>query len=119
MTHGTDLERDQSLANDVLFSLLMVSQLVVDVCGELSTRAGLTFADYTQAVRNLQQVPDIGTAVGPEIIRQLALLPGFRTIVMHEYVGLDYDRVAEALRSLEPVEELIRAVARAEAKRTQ
>jgi len=33
-----DLERDLSLHNDVLFSLLTVSQLVIDIAGELSGR---------------------------------------------------------------------------------
>jgi hypothetical protein len=32
------LERNLSLHNDVLFSLLMVSQLVIDIAGELSAR---------------------------------------------------------------------------------
>ena len=32
------LERDLSLHNDVMFSLLMVAQLVIDVAGELSAR---------------------------------------------------------------------------------
>jgi len=47
------LERDLSLHNDVLFSLLMVSQLVIDVAGELSARRGDRFEDYTEAIRNL------------------------------------------------------------------
>ena len=34
------LERDLSLHNDVLFSLLMVAQLVVDVAGELRPGGG-------------------------------------------------------------------------------
>jgi hypothetical protein len=50
---GADLAEDQSRGNDVLFSLLMVAQLVVDIAGEMSTRAGKPFADYTQAVRSL------------------------------------------------------------------
>ena len=35
-----DLERDLSLHNDVLFSLLTVCQLVIDISGELSARRG-------------------------------------------------------------------------------
>jgi hypothetical protein len=37
------LERDLSLHNDVLFSLLMVAQLVIDVAGELSAKGGERF----------------------------------------------------------------------------
>jgi uncharacterized protein YutE (UPF0331/DUF86 family) len=47
------LERDLSLRNDALFSLLMVAQLVIDIAGELSARRGDRFEDYTDAVRNL------------------------------------------------------------------
>ena len=47
------LERDLSLHNDVLFSLLMVAQLVIDVAGELSARRGDRFEDYTEAVKKL------------------------------------------------------------------
>jgi hypothetical protein len=36
-----DLERDLTLHNDVLFSLLAVAQLVIDVAGDLTSRAGL------------------------------------------------------------------------------
>lgn len=33
-----DLEKDLSLHNDVLFSLLTVCQLVIDIAGDLSAR---------------------------------------------------------------------------------
>jgi len=47
------LERDLSLHNDVLFSLLTVCQLVIDVAGDLAARRGDRFEDYTEAVRSL------------------------------------------------------------------
>ena len=53
VTDRAALERDLSLHNDVLFSLLMVAQLVIDIAGELSARRGDRFEDYTEAVRNL------------------------------------------------------------------
>lgn len=54
------LERDLSLRNDVLFSLLTVCQLVIDIAGDLSARRGERFEDYTEAVRSLG-----GTRVSP------------------------------------------------------
>lgn len=44
------LARDLSLHNDVLFSLLMVSQLVIDVAGELAARRGDRFEDHRAQV---------------------------------------------------------------------
>lgn len=110
VTGSGQLASDQSLANDVLFSLLMVAQLVVDVAGELATRRGRTFADYTEAVRALAGFPGLDDAT----ITSLARLPGFRNVVVHEYVALDYDLVLLALHDLDPVERLIAAAAQAE-----
>jgi len=97
------LEQDLSLRNDVLFSLLMVSQLVIDIAGEFSARRGDRFEDYTEAVRNLRK----DARFGPEMVRELERLPGFRNVVIHEYVVLDMDRVVEALDRLAPIEEFL------------
>jgi uncharacterized protein YutE (UPF0331/DUF86 family) len=96
VTGREDLERDLSLHNDVLFSLLTVCQLVIDIAAELSARRGDRFDDYTQAVRNLSR----DTRFPIEVVRGLERLPGFRNILIHEYVALDLDRVVEALDQL-------------------
>ena len=101
------LERDLSLHNDVLFSLLMVCQLVVDISGELSARRGERFDDYTEAVRNLGRDARFPDA----LVSSLERLPGFRNVIIHEYVALDLDRVVEALAGLDPIEEFVRIVA--------
>jgi len=105
------LRRDLSLHNDVLFSLLTVCQLVIDIAGELSARRGERFEDYTEAVRNLGSDPRFPT----DLVRRLERLPGFRNVLIHEYVALDMDRVVEALDELAPVEEFLEVVARIEA----
>lgn len=94
------LERSLSLHNDVLFSLLTVCQLVIDIAGELSARRGERFEDYTEAVRNLTR----DDRFAPDLVLALEPLPGFRNVLIHDYVALDLDRVIEALDSLEPVE---------------
>jgi uncharacterized protein YutE (UPF0331/DUF86 family) len=104
------LERDLSLHNDVMFSLLMVSQLVIDIAGELSARRGDRFEDYTEAVRNLARDPRFPG----ELVRALERVPGFRNVVIHEYVALDLDRVVEALNALEPVEQFMQIVVESE-----
>jgi uncharacterized protein YutE (UPF0331/DUF86 family) len=101
------IERDLSLHNDVLFSLLTVCQLVIDIAGELSAKRGDTFEDYTQAIRNLAR----DARFSPELIRRLERLPGFRNVVIHGYVALDLDRVVDALDDLGPVEEFLQVVA--------
>jgi hypothetical protein len=69
------LAADLSLHNDVLFSLLMVCQLVIDLAGELSARRGMPFEDYRQAVRN----PSGMNLVAPDTVAALERLPGFGT----------------------------------------
>ena len=101
------LEEDMSLHNDVLFSLLSVAQLVIDVAGELSSRAGLTFDDYTSAVRNLRKIggfPD-------DLVEALSRLPGFRNVLLHEYLEMDLAHAVRALDELEPVDDFVRIVA--------
>ncbi len=97
------LERDLSLRNDVLFSLLMTCQLVIGIAGELSARRGERFEDYTQAIRNLSKDPRFRS----ELVRSLERLPGFRNVLIHEYVVLDLERVVEAIDDLEPVEQFL------------
>ena len=95
------LERDLTLHNDVLFSLFTVCQLVIDVASELSSRRGDRFEDYTEAVRNLGK--DLRFQI--ELVRQLERLPGFRSVLVHDYVSLDMAKVVEALDGLEPIDE--------------
>lgn len=106
------LDRDLSLHNDVLFSLLTVCQLVIDVAGELAARHGDRFEDYTEAVRQMARDPRFPEAV----VRELERLPGLRNVLIHEYVALDLDRAVEALDRLEPVERFLSIVAAIEAE---
>lgn len=48
-------------------------------------------------------------------MRALEPLPGFRNVLLHEYVTLDLDRAVEALDRLGPVEEFLEIVRRKEA----
>ena len=98
-----DLERDLSLHNDVLFSLLTVCQLVIDIAGDLSARRGERFEDYTHAIRNLSR----DDAFPPDLVRALEPLAGFRNVLLHEYVVLDLSRAVEALSQLEPIEQFL------------
>jgi uncharacterized protein YutE (UPF0331/DUF86 family) len=74
-----DLESNLSLRNDVLFSLLMIAQMVIDVCGELSARSNLRFGDYAEAVSNLRKIGGFPS----EVVEVLVRLPGFRNVVVH------------------------------------
>jgi len=106
VTDRAALERDLSLHNDVLFSLLTVCQLVIDIAGELSARRGERFEDYTEAVRNLAR----DSRFPADLVAALEPLPGFRNVIVHEYVALDLDRVVHALDGLGPIERFLAIV---------
>ncbi len=109
VTGVADLQRDLSLHNDVLFSLMTVCQLVIDIAGELSSRRGERFENYSEAIRNLAR----DARFSETLVRSLERLPGFRNVVVHEYVALDMRRVVEALDDLAPIEafaEIVRAM---------
>jgi uncharacterized protein YutE (UPF0331/DUF86 family) len=110
VTGRAALDGDQSLRNDVLFSLLMIAQLVIDIAGELAARRGDRFDDYTEAIRSLAH----DSHFPADLITELERLPGFRNVLIHEYVALDMDRVVEALGRLEPVGRFIGIVSRLE-----
>ena len=101
-----DLRRDLSLHNDVLFSLLTVCQLVIDVAGELAARRGERFEDYTEAIQRLAG----DSRFPPELVRELERLPGFRNVLIHEYVVLDLERAVDALGRLGPLRQFLEIV---------
>jgi uncharacterized protein YutE (UPF0331/DUF86 family) len=47
---------------------------------------------------------------------ELERLPGFRNVVVHEYVALDLDRVVDALARLDPIDRFAEIVRRMEAQ---
>lgn len=64
---------------------------------------GDRYEDYTEAVRNLRR----GARFPPDVVSRLEGLPGFRNVLIHEYVSLDMERLMEALDGLEPLERFI------------
>lgn len=102
-----DLRSDLGLRNDFLFALLVICQGVIDVAAELASRRGIRFQDYTEAVRSLEKL-------GPfpkDLVDRLVELPGFRNVLVHDYVALDHGLVLEAARRLDAVEEFVRIAA--------
>ncbi len=106
VTDKATLQRDLSLHNDVLFGLLVICQAVIDIAGELAAREGIKYTDYTEAVQALGNIEQFDS----DLVANLALLPGFRNTMVHEYVALDYDRVMAALNDLDRIDQFVRIV---------
>jgi len=50
-------------------------------------------------------------------VHRLAELPGFRNVLLHEYVPFDLERAVEAMRNLGAVEEFARLLVGIEERR--
>jgi uncharacterized protein YutE (UPF0331/DUF86 family) len=95
-----ELETDLSLRNDVVHSLLVIAQLVIDIAGELSANRAERFETYRHAIANLARDPRFPK----DLVDSLEPLAGFRNVVVHEYISVDTGLVMEALDNLEPIE---------------
>jgi uncharacterized protein YutE (UPF0331/DUF86 family)/predicted nucleotidyltransferase len=104
VTNRTALDRDLSLRNDVLYSLLTISQIVIGIAGKFSDRR---FGSDAEAIRNLRA----DSRFPADVVEALQQLPGFRNVLVHEYVSHDMDRVMRALENLAPVEQFAEIVA--------
>jgi uncharacterized protein YutE (UPF0331/DUF86 family) len=104
------LETDLTLRNDVIHTLFLIAQLVIDIAGELSSRRGARVENYKQAIHNLTAEPGFSS----ELVAQLEPLAGFRNVVVHEYVGIDPERVIDALHQLDPIDRFLEIVRSAE-----
>jgi len=108
---GPEVLRDnRSLRNDVLHSLQIICQIVIDIASDLSARHRLPFQDYTDAVHNLAAIPSFPAT----LTKDLEKLPGFRNVVIHQYVTLDYSQVLETMYRLGAVEEFFETIRRIE-----
>jgi uncharacterized protein YutE (UPF0331/DUF86 family) len=109
ITGSDSLRGDLSFHNNVLFSLLVVCQLVLDLAGELSARRGVPFEDYTEALHNLASFPEF-----PEdLVRELIPLSGIRNMLIFESLSRDLGRIVDALDQLQSVEDFARIIRRA------
>ena len=80
--------------------MLTVCQLVLDIAGDLLQRAAIA----SRTTRRPSATSPGSARFAPELVRQLEPLPGIRNVLVHDCVGLDLDRVIEALDSLALVE---------------
>ncbi len=111
VSRADDLRSDRSLANDISYSLLVVVQRIIDVAAELSTRRGLRFEDFQEAVRNLAIHEEFQDA----LIRKIETLPELRGALI--YGPLDPERLTDALSRLDGIERFAQAAAKAVQKR--
>ena len=105
------LTSDLTLRNDVIHTLFLIAELIIDIAGELASRRGARVENYKEAIRSLVNEPGFP----PELVAQLEPLAGFRNIVVHEYIGIDVQRVLHALHQLDRIKKFLAILRAAEA----
>lgn len=96
-----EFDGDAYLRDIVERNLEVAAQCCIDICHRLIAQAHARRpADYYEAFIILGEM-----GVYPsEFARQLAPLAGFRNILTHEYLGIDWDHVYHNLRNLGDLE---------------
>lgn len=94
------LQRDEFLQDQesqlaVERALQLAIQIVIDIATHiLATSSNVTPQDYADALRKLAQIKVIPS----EFARRIAPMPGFRNVLVHEYIEIDTNRVYRNLQ---------------------
>jgi len=96
-----EFEQDPYLRDIVERNLEIAAQCCIDISHRIISLEGARKPiDYYDAILSMG---DLGV-LPAEFARRLAPLAGFRNILVHEYVRLDWDEVYRALHRLEDLE---------------
>ena len=95
-------DEDPYLRDIVERNLEVAAQCCIDIANRIIALEGAQKpADYYEAIVRMGQIG----VVPPGLARQLAPIAGFRNVLVHEYVQLDWDRVYSNLQKLDDLEE--------------
>ena len=104
----SDFDEDQYLRDIVERNLEIAAQCCLDICHRIISLEGARKpVDYYGAILRMGEL----SVLPPEFAQHLAPLAGFRNILVHEYLVVDWDEVYRALQQshdLERFAELVR-----------
>jgi uncharacterized protein YutE (UPF0331/DUF86 family) len=104
-----DFDQDPYLRDIVERNLEIAAQCCIDISHRIISIEGAQKpVDYQDAILRMGELG----VLPPEFARHLAPLAGFRNILVHEYVRLDWDRVYRVLHNLEDLERFASLVRR-------
>lgn len=96
--HRIDFDADPYLRDIVERNLEIAAQCCIDISHRIiSLEKAVKPRDYYEAIARLGELG----VLPPDFARNLAPLAGFRNILVHEYVGIDWDEVYKNLQNLE------------------
>ena len=96
-----EFDQDPYLRDIVERNLEIAAQCCIDICHRIISLEGARKpVDYYDAILSMGELG----VLPAEFARYLAPLAGFRNILVHEYVNVDWDEVYRTLHSLEDLE---------------
>lgn len=105
----TDFDADPYLRDITERNLEIAAQCVIDICHRIISIEGARKpADYHGAILEMGDL----NVLPVDFARELAPLAGFRNVLVHEYVGIDWEEVHSNLQRLEDLRrfgDLVRA----------
>ncbi len=92
---GADLDNDWRIRATVDRTLQLAIEVVISVCDQLIASLSLPLPDAGRdAVLAVARAGVISDDLGARLARAV----GFRNILVHQYMSIDYDRVCDALQ---------------------
>jgi uncharacterized protein YutE (UPF0331/DUF86 family) len=96
-----EFDQDPYLRDIVERNLEIAAQCCIDISHRIISLEGARKpVDYYDAILSMGELG----VLPPEFARYLAPLAGFRNILVHEYLRLDWDQVYRTLHSLQDLE---------------
>ena len=96
-----EFDQDPYLRDIVERNLEIAAQCCIDICHRInSLEDARKPADYYEAILLMGELG----VLPPDFARSLAPLAGFRNILVHEYLSVDWDYVYDHLRNLDDLE---------------
>jgi uncharacterized protein YutE (UPF0331/DUF86 family) len=97
----SELEADPYLRDIVERNLEVAAQCCIDISNRIiSIENAKKPVDYYDAIMILAEIG----VIPPEFAQRLAPMAGFRNILVHEYLGIDWDQVYRHLHNLGDLE---------------
>jgi len=104
-----EFDQDPYLRDIVERNLEIAAQCCIDVSHRIISLEGARKpVDYYDAILSMGELG----VLSPEFARHLAPLAGFRNVLVHEYVSVDWDEVYRSLHNLEDLERFAASVGR-------
>lgn len=103
----SDFDSDPYLRDIVERNLEVAAQCCIDICHRIIALEGARKPrDYREAIMRMGEL----SVLPPEFAANLAPIAGFRNILIHEYLLIDWDEVYRNLTNLDDLEQFVTLV---------